>query len=365
MVDVLISTYNEEGAVDSCLDAVLAQTVPVAVTVVDGGSADGTVARLQERAARDERLTVIADGERRTLPAALNLALARTTRPFVAKVDARTFLASDFIERALAVIDECGESTVAAGGSPEQFGDTPFGAALARARTSRFGVGASGYADYRPRAEVDTVQCGVYRRAALERIGGFDPDLQFGEDEELNWRLRRDGGRLIRDASIRFRYLTRPSWRLAFRQYRNYGRARVAVVLRHPGYLRPHHLIPSLAVAGAAVLGAGSLVMPRARLPALVLAASYALGAGAAAALAGARRREILDTVAAFSALHAGYGIGMLEALLATSYTSPWRNRSRALPDTAPSAPRSSGSDTGTDFRPASLPGSPLATGTN
>lgn len=140
-VDVLISTFNEERSIDACLDAVLAQTAPIAVTVVDGGSSDGTVTRLRERAARDPRLTLVADGLRRTLPASLNLALAATARPFVAKVDARTFLVPDFIERALEVLDGAGPSVVAAGGSPEQFGDTRFGAGLARARTSRFGVG--------------------------------------------------------------------------------------------------------------------------------------------------------------------------------------------------------------------------------
>lgn len=133
----------------------------------------------------------------------------------------------------------------------------------------------------------------------------------------MNWRLRRAGGRLIRDATIRFRYLTRPTWELAFRQYRNYGRARVAVVARHPAYLRPHHLMPSVAVVGLAALFAASPFSRRARSLAAMASATYGVAACIAAGAAGARSREALDTVAAFTALHAGYGVGMLEALLA------------------------------------------------
>ena len=349
-VDVLVSTYNEERHIDACLDAILAQTAPVVVTIVDGGSTDGTVHALRARERRDRRVCVVADGERRTLPAALNAALAMTTHPFAAKVDARTFLAPDFIARALAVLAEGGENVACAGGAPEQFGETAFGAGLARARTSRFGVGGSQYADPRLRADVDTIQCGVYRRAALDTVGAFDPALQFGEDEELNWRLRLRGFRLVRDASIRFRYLTRSTWRGAFAQYRNYGRARIAVARRHPGFVRPHHAAPTAALLTAVGLG---IAAPFSRTARTLFAASATLYATAtvAAAIAAARRERapIAPIATAFSALHIGYGLGLLEGIVSTTRA---RNRWRAPRRTArvatsesdhPHTPRTSG----------------------
>ena len=315
-VDVIISTLDEERDIDACLDAVSAQTVPMRVTVVDGGSRDRTVALLRARAAREPGLQIVADGLRRTLPEALNLGLARTVLPFVAKVDARTFIAPDFLARAFAVLGECGRDVACAGGPPLQFGATPFGEGLARARMSRFGVGGSGYADLRERAEVDTVQCGVYRREALEQVGGFDPALQFGEDEELNWRLRQAGWRIIRDASIRFRYVTRSTWGAAYRQYRNYGRARVAVWRKHPGFVRPHHLAPSALVVAAAAALAAAPFSPLARRAAAGLVVAYAGAALVAASRAsGGRLAGVPATAAAFTALHAGYGVGMLQGL--------------------------------------------------
>ncbi|HTJ24928.1 MAG TPA: glycosyltransferase [Candidatus Limnocylindria bacterium] len=330
VVDVIMSTFDEERDVERSVDAVLAQTWPVCLTVVDGGSTDRTVDILLRRAASEPRLHVIADGVRRSLPAALNLALSHTCQPFVAKVDARTFLAPDFLTQALAVLSEPGAQDVAcAGGQPEQFGSTPFGDGVARARRSVYGVGGSGYADHRPRAEVASVQCGVYRRAALDQIGRFDPALQYGEDDELNWRLRMLGWRIVRDERIRFRYLTRPSWRSAFRQYRNYGRARVAVWEKHPGFLRPYHLAPSAALVGGAAL---ALLAPFSReARACVAAGTVLYGAGAlVAALAGSEGRveRVPHTVAAFTALHGGYGLGLVEALAAR--LGPHRRAARA-----------------------------------
>ena len=312
-VTVMISTYNEESHIDRCLDAVLAQTVPVSVIVIDGGSSDRTVERLKSRASRDARIRIHADGIRRTLPAALNLALTMCDAAYVAKVDARTFIASDFIERALDVFRSEGAGVACAGGRPEQFGETRFGEGVARARTSRFGVGGSGYADQRTRADVDTVQCGVYRCAAVREVGGFDPDLQFGEDEELNWRLRRKGYRIVLDTNIRFEYLTRSTWVAAFRQYRNYGRARARVVSKHPDFLRPRHLAPSLALVAVPVLLCAAPISRPVLALFASLAAIYCSGALLAAASSSREWRTVPYTAAAFTALHFGYGIGLLE----------------------------------------------------
>lgn len=316
-VDVVMPTLDEEAYIEGTLDAIFAQTVPVVVTVVDNGSRDGTLELLRARAARDRRLVVLSDGTRRTVPDALNYALAHSTRPFVARVDARTIPAPDFLEHGLAVLDE-DPAIGCAGGHAEQFGETRFGEAVARARSSPFGVGASGYADRRARADVDTVGCGIYRRAALEGVGGFDPVMQCGEDEEVNWRIRRAGWRIVRDTRIRFRYLARPTWVAAYAQYRNYGRARAAVAAKHPGFLRPHHLAPSAALVTLVALAMAAPFWRPARLALTAYVAVYAAGALAAAARSCADDTlRIPVTAAAFTALHAGYGVGMTEALLA------------------------------------------------
>lgn len=312
-----MSTFNEERYIDKALDAVEAQTVAPRIVVIDGGSSDATVEILYARAARNPHLHVCADAVRRSLPDALNLALENVTEDFVAKIDARTYPDFDFLEKALAAFAQEGAAVACVGGRPEQFGESPFGNGVARARMSRFGVGGSGYADSRSYADVDTVQCGVYRRSALIEVGGFDPALQFGEDEELNWRLRQAGYRILMDARIRFRYVTRNTWASAFRQYRNYGRARARVVEKHPEFIRTRHLVPSAALLLGAGLVCASPVSRTALVAAGTLASAYVGGALLAATAASRDNpKEIPLTASAFTALHMGYAIGLLEGYI-------------------------------------------------
>jgi cellulose synthase/poly-beta-1,6-N-acetylglucosamine synthase-like glycosyltransferase len=185
---------------------------------------------------------------------------------------------------------------------------------VALARTSRFGVGGSVYAGSSSRELVDTVQCGLYRREILEAVGRFDEAMNFGEDEELNWRLRRCGYKILLDDRIRFHYVTRDSWLALFRQYRNYGRARVRVVRKHPDFLRARHLAPVLLVVAGVSLAAAAPGIPVARRGLVMFSLTYGAAALVFAARAAGRPdpATVARVAACFVALHLGYGTGML-----------------------------------------------------
>ncbi len=316
-VDILISTFNEQSHLPRCLDAILGQDYPadrLRVVLVDGGSTDETVAIAQRRAAEDPRLTVIADGVRRNLPAALNVGLDVCRGDLVAKVDGHGWPERDFVSRAVeAFATEEGLGCV--GGRPAQEGETPFGDAVALARTSRFGVGASEYAGSVERGRVDTVQCGIYRRDVLEQVGRFDPEMNYGEDEELNWRVREAGYGILLDTRICFHYYTRGTWRSAYRQYRNYGEARVRVGTAHPDFLAPHHFAPALALAGGAGLAIAGPRSRRARRLLALGAAGYAAAAAAEALRVAPSPTAATRVAGAFGALHLGYAVGTLRGL--------------------------------------------------
>ncbi len=316
-----MSTFNEEEYIGRCLDNTLGQDYPpdrLRVIVIDGGSADRTVEICRARAERDPRLVVISDGRRLNLPAALNVGLEICEADLVAKIDAHGYPEHDFLRLAAAAFENGGDDVACVGGRPVQEGETKFGRAVALARTSRFGVGGSEYAGTSARSFVDTVQCGIYRRRELDAVGRFDPVMNYGEDEELNWRLRRAGHRILLDTDMRFHYVTRPSWRSAYRQYRNYGEARVRVIQAHPDFLRVHHLAPAAFVGGLGLLTGAALFSRRVRWATGGVAATY----GAAACCAARRvshsvEPELTPSVAAcFAALHLGYGVGTLKGVL-------------------------------------------------
>jgi cellulose synthase/poly-beta-1,6-N-acetylglucosamine synthase-like glycosyltransferase len=321
-VDVVVSTLDEEAYVERCLQNVLGQDYPprlVRAVLVDGGSTDRTVEIARRIARLDGRLELVADGRRRSLPEAMNEGVAHGSAELVAKIDAHGYPARDFLRRAVEAFASSAGNVACVGGRPEQTGETEWGEAAALARMSRFGVGGSVYAGKTARGFVDTVQCGVYRRAALEEVGGFDPSMAFGEDDELNWRLRGAGYRILLDTSIRFTYVTRPSLRALFRQYRNYGRAKVRVIARHPRFVRPWHLAPAALVAGApAIAVAAGLGSRSVRVAAAIGAVGYVTAGTAAAVRAAPSRGPVAvgRVSACFGAIHTGYGLGMIEGVV-------------------------------------------------
>ena len=324
VVDVVIPAFDEEAHIGGCLDRVFAQDYPadrLRVWVVDAGSSDRTVDVV--RARPEPGLTVLAGHGRLNAGQAINVGVEAGCGELVARVDAHTYLAPDYLSRAVALMAELGPRVALVGGQPTQVGETRFGEAVARARRSPVGVGSGSiYAEQRSRAYVDTVQGGVYRRAALEAVGGFGTTFRTGEDEECNWRLRRAGYDVLLDVRLEFSYTTRSSWRALFRQHRNYGISRACVVARHPAYLRPRHLAPSalvLTVGGlAALAGAGTAAgrsrsARRARRALGATLAAYGTGMLAAGAVAAGDDRTLAPRVAAaFTAMHLGYGIGLM-----------------------------------------------------
>lgn len=317
-IDVVVPAYNEESGIGPCLDSILAQDYPpdlVRVYVVDAGSEDATAEIVQARALAEPRIRLLSGPGRLNAGEAFNLGYRAGEAPLVARVDGHSSIAPDYLSRAAeAFVTEDGH-LACVGGQPDQVGETPFGRGVAAARGSRFGVGNSVYAERRDRAYVATVQAGVYRRSALDEVGGFATTMLVGEDEEVNWRLRRAGWTILLDRSLRFRYTTRSTWRAVFRQHRHYGESRARVIAAHPEFVRPRHLAPAALVVGSAVLGAASLASSRARRTALLLSASYACGAAAAGRRAAARSGEPENWVqvsAAFTAMHLGYGVGLV-----------------------------------------------------
>jgi GT2 family glycosyltransferase len=186
--------------------------------------------------------------------------------------------------------------------------------------SSPFGVGDSAFRHSQAEQWTDSVPFGAYRRAVFERIGGFAEDIDRGEDDEFNYRLRQNGGRILLTPSVGSEYYARSTLWGLWRQYWGYGLAKVAVLQRHPQRLRARHLVPSafvLTLAGGALL---SLLDRRLGWLAALAGGAY-LVVNAIASLRIARQghtRALPYLPAAFATIHVAAGAGMIAGLLRT-----------------------------------------------
>ncbi|SPF37297.1 Glycosyl transferase, family 2 (fragment) [Candidatus Sulfopaludibacter sp. SbA4] len=101
---------------------------------------------------------------------------------------------------------------------------------------------------------VDTVTYGCWRKETLERLGLFDEALVRNQDDELNLRLVRTGGKIWQSPAIVSWYRPRGSLSALFRQYFQYGFWKVAVIRKHRTAASWRHLVPGGFVAANFVL---------------------------------------------------------------------------------------------------------------
>ncbi len=319
LVSIVMPVRNEAEHMAVALDAIAAQTYPadrIEIIVVDGGSTDGTLELVRGRMASDDRIRLLG-GPGVNTPLAMELGMGGASGDVVAKVDGHGWVNQGFLAAAVSEL-QASPTLGCVGGFIRPVAVTVVERAIALARFSRLGVGGGVYT-LAPRAqETDTVQCGVYRREALVDSGGFDPEMPFGEDEELNFRLRQQGWRIRLNPEMVFSYRVRPSIRSLFRQYARYGRARVAVVRKHPSFFRVKHAAPATLVLG---LAGGVVVAPFSglRWMTVMVWGGYLAFVGVSSAVlalrAGFRRADLIGL--SLVALHVGYGIGSLDGVRA------------------------------------------------
>ena len=188
--------------------------------------------------------------------------------------------------------------------------------------SSPFGVGNAAFRYSQEPQYTDTVAFAAYRRDVFERIGGFAEDIDFGEDDEFNYRLGDAGGKIFLTPKIRSVYHTRSSLPALFRQYRAYGRAKVAGPATPSRQARLRQFVPASFVG---VLGGLSLASPiAASPPARPAARAVPLPRSPSsprplriASRHGWRYAPVLPL--AFACLHVSYGLGFLESLLAAA----------------------------------------------
>ena len=284
-VSIVLCVLNEqrhlEQAVRHALDQDHAGQLQMVIAL--GPSKDHTDQVASRLAAMDSRITLVRNPDPHgSTPAGLNAAIAETKHPVVVRIDGHSMLPRDYVRIAVETMRETGADNV--GGVMAAEGETPFEQAVARAMTSKLGVGNAAFHTGGSPGEADTVYLGVFRRSALERVGGYDETFLRAQDWEMNLRIRRTGGRVWFQPKLRVSYRPRSTVKALGRQYFFYGRWRRVVMRRHEGTVNFRYLAPPVALAG--VVGGLGLAAAGVKAGA-VLPAGYLVAICAGAAFEG------------------------------------------------------------------------------
>jgi len=310
-VDVVIPALNAASTIEACLDAVLGQDYDglIGVTVAVGSGNDATWELVEARAALDDRVVVVANPTGRT-PVGLNLASAKGSASIVARVDAQSILPPRYLKRAVETMARTGAANV--GGVQHPVGDNGLQRVIAVGMCSPFGAGPARFRRDGYEGPTDTVYLGVFRRDALDSVGGFDETLDRNQDYELNWRLRDAGHQVWLDPALVVSYRPRGTFRKLASQYYQYGAWKRHVLRRNPRSLQPRQTVAPLLVIGL-VISAVELMRRRARgwmLPAAYTGAALVVARDSRGELPRKSDRYLL--MAVFATMHVAWGAGFL-----------------------------------------------------
>ncbi len=252
-VSVIMPVIDEERHLQQSITRILEQDYAgeLEIIVAVGPSRDRTADVAAEISAREDRVQVVANPSGKT-PAGLNAAIEAASGEIVVRVDGHAMVPINYVSVAVSTLQSSGADNV--GGIMNAEGTTGFEDAVARAMTSRFGVGGAAFHVGGVAGPALSVYLGCFRRAALDRVGGYDVTMDRAQDWEMNLRIRQTGGIVWFTPDLKVTYRPRPTLKALARQYHDYGRWRRAVATRHPETVSLRYLAAPIAVSGV-ILG--------------------------------------------------------------------------------------------------------------
>ncbi|WP_235511478.1 glycosyltransferase family 2 protein [Agromyces sp. Root81] len=251
-VSYVMPVLNDASHVRAAVESILVQDYagPVEVLIALGPSIDGTGELVADLASRDDRVRVL-ENEVGSTPAGLNIGIRAAQYPVVVRVDSHSMLPPDYARIAVEELERTGADNV--GGIMDARGETPFERAVALAYTTKVGLGGSAFHVGGTEGPAETVYLGVFRRAALLRVGLFDESIKRGQDWELNRRLRETGGVVWFTPRLAVTYRPRSTFDRLARQMFSTGLWRGELARRFPSANGIRYFVPPAMVVGVAV----------------------------------------------------------------------------------------------------------------
>lgn len=314
-ITVIIPMRNEELFIGPCLESILSGDYPaesMEILVLDGESSDRSRSIVDEIASRDHRVKLL-ENPGRIQAKALNIGIQMAKGEIIARMDAHAIYAPDYLKWCAQLLAESGASAV--GGRQTAKGEGLTGRAMASAMSSAFGAGDAAYRLAKERTWTDTVFLGAWRKEVINKAGGFNENLAVNEDYELNWRLRRNGGKILLAPELQSTYFVRSSLGRMIRQYFRYGMFKARMLGLHPESLRWRQLAaPALALT----LALSAIILPLSKPAGLLIPAIYIAGVLSASVIASVRTGPALFPLLAiiFPAMHLSWGCGFWAGIL-------------------------------------------------
>ena len=248
-ISFVMPVLNEEQYLEAAVKSVFNQDAPgqMELVLALGPSIDKTeeiAKRLKKKYGTKLQLVRVAMAN---TSAQLNAAIEKSKYEVVIRVDAHAELTSGYAATALSVLQTTGAANV--GGLMKAVGESDFQSAVAYGYNNRVGLGGGAFHVGAKAGPSESVYLGVFDKAKLLSVGGFDTRWLRGQDWELNQRLIQAGHQVWFDPRLEVIYRPRGSWQSLAKQFFKTGIWRGSLTRENPGQSAVRYWVPPLLVA--------------------------------------------------------------------------------------------------------------------
>ncbi len=189
---------NEEEYIRASLQSLVEQSYPASeceIIVVDGRSSDGTREITEEIRERNPQVRYL-DNPAGIVPTAMNIGIRAARGEIIIRADGHNVYPRDYAANCVKYLEETGADNVGGPWATVAADESLSARLVAAILSSPFGVGNSKFRTSREEGFVDTVPFGAFRREIFDRVGMYNEKLVRNQDNELNARIRKAGGKI-------------------------------------------------------------------------------------------------------------------------------------------------------------------------
>ncbi len=263
IVSIVIPVYNEECYIEKCILSLLQQDYrkeQMEWIFIDGGSSDNTVLIIKKYMQKYPELIKLYDNPNKTVPYAMNIGIKSSVGKYIIRLDAHSEYSEDYISKCVYYLEKTDADNV--GGVIETKGKGYVGNAIALMLSSKFGVGDSKFRTNGKSGYVDTVPFGAFRREVFTKYGLYNEKLTRNQDIELNYRIRKNGGKIYMAEDIKLKYYCRNRIKEIVAMAIKDGKWNVITMKLCPGAMGIRHFVPLTFLLSLIVLPLLSILIP-------------------------------------------------------------------------------------------------------